>query len=526
MKNNKFWFTMVEVITVTTLLIILWTIAFISYSTYLIWVRDTSRLTQLEMLSKWLEIYSSEHLLPYPQDKIEIRARWEVIWWQGYLWDDAFRVLNFNANWVDPADKILFSYYITKDRKYFQVMWQMEDKANLPNFWIQEIQAVDYTLRTPIILGDKLWLLTDEFNTPLHQLEIYKLKWYVDLTTEDKDTLFIANIENLKSFKFSWEILSNKLYTLSKPWRYSPKKWCPDWFISVWWDVEFNQRWFCVAQYEMTYSENDTTWTPSFWTHTTPSSSSKRWATYNYDSTKKIKSRSDYPISNISQSWAIDACESLWRWYHLITNNEWMTIARNIEFEAKNWSNKENENSNLNNQNKDSWFIFNWNSWNSTSWIYWCDSTWYYDWTYNEWWNKTWESSTEIGCDLKRSSSLFSWDIIWDFAWNLWEHVNKSNTIKAWVLYYQWTTTIWSSNWFTWWESWSITSLQKENYWPKQNLETDNWIGQIYRWNWTSSNVLVRGWSSWDGESTWIYSIDLWLNKDSMFENVWFRCAK
>lgn len=45
-----------------------------------------------------------------------------------------------------------------------------------------------------------------------------------------------------------------------------------------------------------------------------------------------------YPIVDITQAAAIDACKSMGEGYHLITNNEWMTIARNIEATSQNWS--------------------------------------------------------------------------------------------------------------------------------------------------------------------------------------------
>lgn len=45
-----------------------------------------------------------------------------------------------------------------------------------------------------------------------------------------------------------------------------------------------------------------------------------------------------YPIADINQGDAIAACNAIGPGYHLITNNEWMTLARNIESVAHNWS--------------------------------------------------------------------------------------------------------------------------------------------------------------------------------------------
>jgi formylglycine-generating enzyme required for sulfatase activity len=54
---------------------------------------------------------------------------------------------------------------------------------------------------------------------------------------------------------------------------------------------------------------------------------------------KQVVSLPDgYPIARISQDTAETYCESLGDGYHLITNNEWMTIARNIEKQSSNWT--------------------------------------------------------------------------------------------------------------------------------------------------------------------------------------------
>lgn len=51
-----------------------------------------------------------------------------------------------------------------------------------------------------------------------------------------------------------------------------------------------------------------------------------------------VSSPQGYPLARIDQTTSAAACEALGNGYHLITNNEWMTIARNIEKRASNWS--------------------------------------------------------------------------------------------------------------------------------------------------------------------------------------------
>ncbi|MEX0895757.1 MAG: Ig-like domain-containing protein [Patescibacteria group bacterium] len=55
-----------------------------------------------------------------------------------------------------------------------------------------------------------------------------------------------------------------------------------------------------------------------------------------FDTANVVSTANGAPIVHISQTQAISACPA---GYHLITNNEWMTIARNIEAQATNWAN-------------------------------------------------------------------------------------------------------------------------------------------------------------------------------------------
>jgi len=74
---------------------------------------------------------------------------------------------------------------------------------------------------------------------------------------------------------------------------------------------------FCVAKYEMKCS-NDSTGSAC--------------------SGLPVSMAADQPWVNITQSDAKAACSALGGQYHLITNAEWMTIARSIEATASNWS--------------------------------------------------------------------------------------------------------------------------------------------------------------------------------------------
>ncbi len=52
-----------------------------------------------------------------------------------------------------------------------------------------------------------------------------------------------------------------------------------------------------------------------------------------------VSKASTTPLRNVNQFEAIELCKTLGSNYHLITNAEWMTIARNLEQVSSNWAN-------------------------------------------------------------------------------------------------------------------------------------------------------------------------------------------
>jgi len=256
MIKQKQAFTLVELIVVVTILAVLSTIGFVSYSSYLTWVRDTNRISNMKAISDWLELFRTKNTLPLPDDYIEVKANWETIAYQWYAWANIIETIEFSSQWTDPKDWTYYSYYLTKDRKHYQLMWFLEDETDLQISWIfNQTNAIDYSIKNPTVYWKKLWILTDEFNTPIQEVAELKSAWKIELDTTNSGTLYIAHIKDWKKYAFSGAIIYNKLHTLSQPWIYWPPKNCPEWFISSWWDRAFNQVWFCVAKYEMTYEE-------------------------------------------------------------------------------------------------------------------------------------------------------------------------------------------------------------------------------------------------------------------------------
>ena len=162
-------FTLVELIVVVTILAILATIWFVSYSSYLTGVRDTNRLAQLVSISDGLELYRTRNDLPLPDDNVEVQTNGTTIAYQWYVWSNTLETIDFTKGGKDPKDDQYFSYYLTKDRKYFQLMAFLEEEENITahHRLITTTNAIDYSDRITTVYGKKLWILTDTSNTPI-----------------------------------------------------------------------------------------------------------------------------------------------------------------------------------------------------------------------------------------------------------------------------------------------------------------------------------------------------------------------
>ena len=522
--KNKQAFTLVELIVVITILAILWTIAFISLQWYARDARDSVRVADLKSIEKWLEfLLLTDSKLPKPESSINIVASGTTIYYQWYAWETVLWKISVHGKAKDPLDDIHYTYMTDTNLRNYQLLWFSEwsDVLAYNKNILNQTNAADYSERYWIVRWKELWIITDANNTPVQDIETTEI--VLDWT--NSWTLYRAHINNWKTYSFSWHVLTHKLYTLSKPSIYWPPRDCPDWFIPSWWDSYFNQLWFCVAQYEMSYEDADTANSCNT-QYPDACINSEYWSTVRYIHWKTIVSQTwKYPIANITQSQAIFACESMWEWYHLITNNEWMAVARNIELEKENWSWS----------NVWEWNLYNWVSSDTTLGCY------------LNWWNdesriygtKTW--AWEATCNLRRKHILSNWQYIWDLSWNVEEHVNWANTLDwssydtmnanpCWTLWtnsrnrYSYTNWIWDTNL----QCEFINGYTYSGLWPIiPNLNISNGIWRVYSYkdnNTTVNRVFNRG-GSLSSSSAGIYGLNLSNYSLSQYAFLGFRCA-
>ncbi len=129
--------------------------------------------------------------------------------------------------WKDPKDEQYFSYYVSKDKKNFQLMSFLEDKWNLQltKNILNQTNAVDYTKRIPTVSWKKLWILTESWtNIPIQEIPSIVLSWYLDIVTTNSsynsyftDTEIISGtwkilyqVNPLSSCKRIFDVISNK----------------------------------------------------------------------------------------------------------------------------------------------------------------------------------------------------------------------------------------------------------------------------------------------------------------------------
>ena len=182
-KKQYFWFTLIELMTTVAIILVLATIWYLSYTDYLKWVRDTSRSSQMTSLYDGLQLFSSKWRMPQPDNFIEIRANGVVEWYQWFAWAWIQNFIDFQQWGKDPKDKQYFTLYMTKDRKYYQILWFLENKESLLSSVVDQAHAaIDYTSRTPTVYGSRLWVMYDTTNTPVQQISTLISAGYVDIS--------------------------------------------------------------------------------------------------------------------------------------------------------------------------------------------------------------------------------------------------------------------------------------------------------------------------------------------------------
>jgi len=207
-----------------------------------------------------------------------------------------------------------------------------------------------------------------------------------------------------------------------------------------------------------------------------------------FDSAKVVSTANGAPIVHITQTQAISSCPSS---YHLISNTEWMTIARNAEAQTANWAD-----GTVGSTVAASGGMFRGNVGN-------LDSVGY---------NGT-DPEYGTGRDTKAKFTLSNGTEIWDMSGNVW---NWTNDIQSSAIN---TTAGWVE-----WDSANIAAGALALYGPSSASYLSTYgMGKIY--GGALNNAFLRG-GRWSNTSTaGVFALALNNAPANQSDNVGFRCA-
>jgi hypothetical protein len=132
MNKNKNAVTLVEIIITVAILAILWVVWYLSLTSYLVTVRDSTRLVELENIewTLWWFVLKSWHY-PEPTNWIDVTYSWAVIWTQWTFWNSVATQIWYSNDVVDPLSKNEYTYSIKNTKKEYSIAWVFEERPGL-----------------------------------------------------------------------------------------------------------------------------------------------------------------------------------------------------------------------------------------------------------------------------------------------------------------------------------------------------------------------------------------------------------
>ncbi len=385
-KNKKnSGFTLVELIVVIVILAILATIAFLSFSSQSASARDSTRLSDMSNIAKWLSVFNATAgKYPAPEAAIAIYASWIQIWQQWYAWANVLWMIKVSNWWKDPLDADTYYTYTTNSaQSKFQILWFLEDWSNtalsLKPFSSNRANADPSTYSGRYILTrwDALWvILNNVTRVPVNATPSSYSTW-IELKNYTSSEL-VAYVSKNNALVSSWTMIwwLSWIYTASSAWSKYPgcdtndirlsnwQSWsaCNVWATSAWnnqtaltncgwWadDCAISTR-YAIWSYFQWWKNTDVTpkWTPTLapaavWTlaDTTAYPNFIINASANYDWLANGDKNDNLwgGWTSTSSSWTY---ASLWSpaamqwpcksWYHVPTQKEWCDAAMNINW--------------------------------------------------------------------------------------------------------------------------------------------------------------------------------------------------
>ncbi|EKD65976.1 MAG: hypothetical protein ACD_49C00071G0002 [uncultured bacterium (gcode 4)] len=220
MKNvnkrvNYKWFTLVELLVIISILAILATIAFLSFSSHSSKARDSTRITDVSSVRKWLELYQIKSgYYPFPDsDPTVWILTWTLNWVEiAYKWiidDSISRKINISKIPSDPLNSSQnYIYWITYDKKNYQIATVLENTLNMwyiNNVYADDLQAkVDWNYEWSL----KFWEWCSSYLTNIPSL-IYNYSWsispsWIEFLSNKDNVYFVVDEESNMPYNIWW----------------------------------------------------------------------------------------------------------------------------------------------------------------------------------------------------------------------------------------------------------------------------------------------------------------------------------
>jgi len=348
----------------------------------------------------------------------------------------------------------------------------------------------------------------------------------LDLGIVDRASFFINLILDNNSYLPFNDLTTNV---------FSPSKSdCPSGFIPVpgnhLYGTVYSKGGFCVAQYEMKMDYNEDgigDLVSDYPDCYTDSLVYNTWSYLNCSSGTVVSTPEGSPIARITQPQAIAACESLGDNYHLITNDEWMTLARNIEMVPENWSNGV----------IGSGYIYSGHNDNDPSGAL--------EASIND--TDSYYGTNNTTGNQKRTLTLTNGQIIWDLSGNVWEWTDDIVTTSSSApyrfldsgeqvtdttnRYYDYSANGGSGYYISYLELGNLALKYKDLFLLTSGTynvsSTNGGIGRIYLRGATAQDdrAFLRGGNWSDGANTGLLALSLYGGSSDQGYTVGFRCA-
>ena len=368
-KNRAF--TLVELIVVITIISILSTMWFVAYTDYLRWVRDSNRIQQITEIHKAILLYWTRSSLPLPDDSVSVVAWLAGVWTQGYASQQILDTIKYSDGWVDPKTKDYFTYFVSSDRKYAQLLGFFEEDQSR---WFSSVFSnayADYDSLYPKVYGANLWMLLQETTQiPLQELSIEHLDI---LSTTDNYLSYISNTNVLKwngydlfgmvpntdckKISETFPLLESGIHKINPSWTEQIEVYCDmefEWWgwtlvarsvlwqlgdTSFWWNVN---RWSVYDDsqpYSMGTSVKNIVFNEFMWTRYST------WKEFVLPARKMLVDRtplvSDSQASSLFLPWCVSTVNLIcidMKWGNVVkTDNYFFTQASNSDWFAHRW---------------------------------------------------------------------------------------------------------------------------------------------------------------------------------------------